>query len=151
MSGMVLIITNKDFIMQDLTLISERHQRYENNVPVMGMQFAKRALIIKNMDFCQFMKTTVSPADGFIVRMINMDAQDANGNYRDMMQPKLMEMVSDNINRIELKGVALKLMGVTCVDYSAYSISLHLINRKVVKCVLHMLDRGVDIEYLDIQ
>ena len=103
------------------------------------------------MDFCQFMKTTVSPADGFIVRMINMDAQDANGNYRDMMQPKLMEMVSDNINRIELKGVTLKLMGVTCVDYSAYSISLHLINRKVVKCVLHMLDRGVDIEYLDIQ
>ena len=101
MSGMVLIITNKDFIMQDLTLISERHQRYENNVPVMGMQFAKRALIIKNMDFCQFMKTTVSPADGFIVRMINMDAQDANGNYRDMMQPKLMEMVSDNINRID--------------------------------------------------
>ena len=45
MSVMVLIITNKDFIMQDLTLISERHQRYENNVPVMGMQFAKRALI----------------------------------------------------------------------------------------------------------
>lgn len=35
--------------MQDLTLISKRHQRYERGVPVMGMQHCGRALIIKTL------------------------------------------------------------------------------------------------------
>lgn len=51
---------------------------------------------------------------------------------------------------MELRGVTLRVMGAVA-DYSDYSITLHLVNRNVVKCVLHMLDRGVDIEYLDIQ
>lgn len=138
--------------MQDLSLISKRHQRYENGVSTMGMQYCGRALIIKNADFTKLMNgAPVSPSEGFLVRMFNYDVRDANGNYQEMMQPKLMELVSDTVNKIELRGVALKLRGVTGADFTDYSITLHLVNRKVAKCVLHMLDRGIDIEYLDIQ
>ena len=138
--------------MNNLTLISKRHQRYENGVPVMGMQYCGRALIIENADFRKLMNgAPVSPSDGFLVRMFNIDVRDENGNYQPMMQPKLMELISDNMNKVELKGIALELMGVIGADFRDYSISLHLVNRRVVKCVLHMLDRGIDIEYLDIQ
>lgn len=138
--------------MQDLTLISKRHQRYERGVPVMGIQYCGRAIVIKNTDFRQLMRgAQVSPTEGFLVRMINTDMRDLNGNYQEMMRPKLMTLVSDTTNKIELNGVALKIMGTSAVDFSDYAITLHLINRKVAKCVLHMLDRGIDIEYLDIQ
>jgi len=131
--------------MRDLSLISKRHQRYENGVPVMGMQYCGRALIIQNADFRQLMNgAPVSPSEGFIVRMINTDVS------QDMMQPKLMQLVSDTGNKMELRGVTLRVMGAVA-DYSDYSITLNLVNRNVVKFVLHMLDRGVDIEYLDIQ
>ena len=85
------------------------------------------------------------------MRMINTDVRDAKGDYQEMMQPKLMTLVSDIANKIELKGVALTMMGVKAVDFSDYSITLHLVNRMVAKCILHILDRGIDIEYLDIQ
>ena len=138
--------------MQDLTLISQKHQRYENGIPVMGMQQCGRALIIKNSDFRQLMKgAPVTPSEGFLVRLFNTDVRDAQGNYQEMMMPKLMALVSDTTNKIELKGVVLKLMGINGRDYSDYAITLHLVNRNVVKCVLHMLDRGIDIEYLDIE
>ncbi len=68
-----------------------------------------------------------------------------------MMQPKLMTLVSDTTNKIELKGVALTRMGIKTVDFCDYSITLHVVNPMVTKCVRHMLDRGIDIEYLDIQ
>lgn len=118
----------------------------------MGMQHCGRALIIKNSDFRELMKgAPVTPTEGFLVRMINTDVRDAMGNYQEMMQPQLMTLVSDTTNKIELKGVALTMMGIKTVDFSDYSITLHLVNRMVAKCVLHMLDRGIDIEYLDIQ
>ncbi len=136
--------------MRDLSLISKRHQRYENGVPVKDMQYCGRALIIQNADFRQMMDgMPVSPTEGFVVRMINTDVRDVNGNYLEMMQPKLMKLVSDTGYKMELRGVTLRFMD-TVADYSDYSITLHLVNRNVVKCVLHILDRGIDLEY-DIQ
>ena len=58
-----------------------------------------------------------------------------------------MEMVADRGNTIELRGVQLKAMGVVAFDNKDYGITLHLKNRQVVKCVLHLYDREVDIEY----
>lgn len=136
--------------MRDLVLKSHRHQRYEQSAPVMGNQFCRRTLIVKNVDFRQLMNVdSVSPTEGFVVRLINEDVRDEHGNYMDMMQPKFMSIASDTIDKIELKGVAFSLMGVNTMDFSDYAITLHLVNRKVVKFVLHLLDRGVDIEYLD--
>ena len=129
--------------MRDLTLISSRHQRYEQCVPVRGVQYCKRAIIIKNQDFRELIDIPdyLLDVEGFVVKMYNMDAGDSNGYYPEMMSPKLMQMVSDKTDKIELRGVPL-------LNFSDYAITLHLINRKVDRCVLHMLDR--DIEYMDI-
>lgn len=134
--------------MKDLSLISKRHQRYEHGMPLKGMQYCGRAIIIKNSDFRELMKgAPVTPTEGFLVRMINIDTRDSKGNYLEMMQPKLMTLTSETIDEIELRGVALTLMGITAIDFSDYSITLHIANHEVTKCVLHMLDRGIDIEY----
>ena len=45
-----------------------------------------------------------------------------------------------------LKDV-LKTMGIVAYDNKDYGMTLHLKNKNVVKCVLHLYDRGVDIEY----
>jgi len=131
--------------MRDLTLISSRHQRYEQGVPVRGVQYCKRAIIIKNQDFRELIDIPdyLLDVEGFVVKMYNMDAGDSNGYYPEMMSPKLMQLVSDEIDKIELRGVPL-------LNFSDYAITLHLINRKVDMCVLHMLDRDIDIEYMDI-
>ena len=63
------------------------------------------------------------------------------------MQPKLMEMEADMGDKILLRGITLKTQGIVALDNKDYGITLHLKNRNVIKCVLHMYDRGVDIEY----
>ena len=138
--------------MKDLTLISKRHQRYEKGFPVMEIQHCGRAFIIKNSNFVELMNgAPVSPSEGFLVRLINTDNRDANGNYLEMMQPKLMEVVSRDINKIELRGVKMEIMDVIGADFSNYSMTLYLVSNKVEKCVFHLLDRHIDIEYLDIE
>ena len=118
----------------------------------MGLQHGERILAITKSDFRKLMKgAPVIPDKGYLVRMLNADIKDANGNYQEMMQPKLMQLVSDTVNKIELRGVTLKIMGVTGINFNDYAITLHLVNQKVTKCILHMLDRNIDIEYLDIQ
>ena len=85
----------------------------------------------------------VTPKEGFLVTMYNMDTPTPT----PQMQHKLMEMVADTGDKILLRGVTLKAMGAVAYDNKDYGITLHLENRRVVKCVLHMYDRDIDIEY----
>lgn len=130
--------------MVDLVLKSTHHQRYQNGIPVMGSQYCNRTIKIENKVFKEmFNGLDVSPKEGFLVTMWNMDMPAPT----QQMQPKLMEMVADRGNTIELRGVQLKAMGVVAFDNKDYGITLHLKNRQVVKCVLHLYDREIDIEY----
>ena len=130
--------------MQDLVLKSTHHQRYQNGIPVMGSQYCNRTIKIENKEFkTMFNGLDVTPQKGFLITMWNMDLP----TPMQHMQPKLMEMVADMGDKILLHGVTLKAMGVVTFDNKDYGITLHLKNRNVVKCVLHLLDRGVDIEY----
>ena len=130
--------------MQDLVLKSTHHQRYQNGIPVMGSQYCNRTIKIENKVFKDmFNGLDVNPKEGFLVTMWNMDTLTPT----HQMQPKLMEMEADLGNKILLRGVTLKAMGVVAFDNKDYGMTLHLKNRNVVKCVLHLLDRGVDIEY----
>lgn len=134
--------------MVDLVLISSRHQRYENGYPVMGRQYCKRAIKIENKEFSSmFNGLSVTPKNGFLVTMWNMDGL----TPAQQMQPKLMELESDTGNKIKLRGVALEAMGVVAYDNRDYGITLYLKDRNVEKCVLHMYDRGIDIEYDQLQ
>ena len=85
----------------------------------------------------------VSPKQGFLVTMWNMDMP----NPTPQMQPKLMEMVTNTDDKILLRGITLKAMGIVAYDNKDYGMTLHLKNRNIVKCILHMYDRGIDIEY----
>lgn len=130
--------------MQDLVLNSTHHQRYQNGVPVMGDQCCNRTIKIENKVFKDmFNGLDVTPEKGFLVTMWNMDLP----TPMQHMQPKLMEMVTDTGNKILLRGIILNARGLTTLDYSNYGITLYLKNRNVVKCVLHLLDRGVNIQY----
>lgn len=130
--------------MVDLVLKSTHHQRYQNGVPVMGSQYCDRTIKIENKVFKEmFNGLEVTPKEGFLVTMWNMDTL----TPIQQMQPKLMEMVADMGDKILLRGVTLKTNGIVAFDNKDYGMTLHLRNRNVVKCVLHMYDRGVDIEY----
>ena len=130
--------------MVDLVLKSTHHQRYQNGMPVMGSQYCNRTIKIENKVFKEmFNGLEVTPKDGFLVTMWNMDTL----TPIQQMQPKLMEMVADMGDKILLRGVTLKTNGIIAFDNKDYGMTLHLRNRNVVKCVLHMYDRGVDIEY----
>ena len=127
--------------MVDLVLKSTHHQ---NGVPVMGAQYCNRTIKIENKVFKEmFNGLEVTPKDGFLVTMWNMDTL----TPVQQMQPKLMEMVADMGDKILLRGVTLKTNGIVAFDNKDYGMTLHLRNRNVVKCVLHIYDRGVDIEY----
>lgn len=130
--------------MVDLVLKSTHHQRYQNGVPVMGAQYCHRTIKIENKVFKEmFNGLDVIPQEGFLVTMWNMDVE----SPMQHMQPKLMEMMFDTGDTIMLRGVQLQAMGVVAYDNRDYGMTLNLKNRNVVKCVLHMYDRGVDIEY----
>ena len=137
--------------MQNLILMSRCHQRYEDGKPVLGEQFCGRAIKIENKNFSELFKgLPVTPQNGFLVTMYNMDTPNFDGTYNHMMQPKLMELVADTGNEMLLKGVALTAMGNVVMDYSDYGLTLTLENRKVVGFTLHLYDRNVDIEYTDL-
>ena len=130
--------------MLDLILNSTHHQRYQNGIPVMGDQFCNRMIKIENKDFStMFDGLDVTPKQGFLVTMWNMDTLTPTQH----MQPKVMEMVADTGDKILLRGIELKSMGRVLYDNNDYGISLYTPNRQVEKCVLHLYDRGVDIEY----
>lgn len=114
----------------------------------MGNQFCNRTIKIENIEFkTVFNGLDVTPQKGFLVTMWNMDTPTPT----PQMQPKLMEMETDTGNKILLRGVTIKIQGVTAFDNKDYGITLHLKNRKVEKCVLHMYDRNTYIEYSGIQ
>lgn len=130
--------------MVDLVLKSTHHQRYQNGIPVMGNQYCNRIIKIENKIFKDmFDGLDVSPKEGFFVTMWNTDMPTPIQH----MEPKLMEMVADMGDKILLRGIVLKAMGSVVFNFNKYGITLHLKDRIVVKCVLHLYDRDVDIEY----
>lgn len=122
---------------------STQHQRFQSGKPVMGLQVCRRTVILKkNTHGCCGYQ--LQPGDGYIVRMINDDIQ------RDQMAPKPMRVVSRSPTKVELRGyvtVAQTPFGWQPFDLSDYSLSVYLTNGVVTRCVLHMTDRNVDIEY----
>lgn len=128
----------------DLLLKSTHHQRYQNGIPVMGSQYCNRQIKIEHKIFKDmFNGLDVNSKEGFLISMWNTDVEPPTQH----MQPKLMEMMFDTGDTIMLRGVQLQAMGVVAYDNRDYGMTLYLRNRNVVKCVLHMYDRGVDIEY----
>ena len=130
-------------VMEPFVFISDCHQRYENGSEVMGLQQCVRTVSVeKNTNGCRGYK--LNPGDGYIVKVFNDDLGKPN------MSDKPMRIVRKTADKIELRGFPIEAQtpfGWQEVDYSDYGFTVYYSNGKVSKCVLHMFDRNVDLEY----
>ena len=139
--------------MQDLILPSYRHLRFEKGILVHEEKCIRRTIYVKNQNFsAMFGGQVVNHQEGLIVVIYDTRFEREDNIYPMVMQPKMMRIISDTPNKIELDGICLKLTNLAIVanDSSNYSMTLWLANRNVVKATLHIKDRGIEIEYIDI-
>lgn len=129
---------------QPFTFRSNCHQRYENDNPVMGLQECIRtASLVKNTDGCPGYK--LEPGVGYIVKIYNDDLGKPN------MSDKPMKVVTKSADMVELRGFPIEArspFGWQEVDYSDYGFVVYYKNGQVEKCVLHMYDRNIRLEYM---
>lgn len=138
------ISSNKtDDIFAPFIFESNQHQRYENGIPVQGLQVCPRTIKVeKNTNGCSGYQ--LKNGDGYIVRMINGDTG------CPQMSPKPMRVVQSSPAEVVLRGYLVSAQtpfGYQDIDMGDYGLTVSLEEGKVVKCVLHMYDRNVDIEY----
>ena len=130
--------------LQPFVFKSNHHQRYEDGKPVMGLQNCLRTVRVeKNENGCSGYQLT--PGVGYIVKVFNGDLGKPN------MADKPMKVVSADNEKIELRGYVVKAMtpfGWMDHDLSDYGFTVHYKNNTIEKCVLHMIDRNTNIEYL---
>lgn len=122
---------------------SDCHQRYENGVPKMGLQKCFRTISVeKNTNGCNGYR--LEPGIGYIVKVFNDDLGMPN------MSDKPMKVVRKTENSVELRGFPIEAMspfGWQEVDYSVYGFVVYYEHGEVRKCILHMYDRNIQIEY----
>lgn len=129
---------------QPFTFQSNCHQRYENGRPVQGLQDCLRTVsVVKNTNGCPGYR--LQPGIGYIVKIYNDDLGKPN------MSDKPMKVVRKTADMLELRGFPIEAQtpfGWQEVDYRDYGFIVHYKEEKVDKCVLHMYDRNVRIEYM---
>jgi hypothetical protein len=122
---------------------SNCHQRYQDGVEVMGLQQCLRTVSVeKNTNGCPGYK--LNPGDGYIVKIYNDDLGKPN------MSDKPMRIIDKTSSKAELRGFPIDAQtpfGWQEVDYRDYGLTIYYNNGLVSKCVLHMFDRKVDLEY----
>ncbi len=111
---------------------SADHIRYENGVVVSGPHGgAPRAIKVES---------NISGGKGFTVTIYNTDEQ-----YVVQMTPKQMEIIKQDRNQIILRGFGSDFFGGSFTDYG---LTINYIDDEIDNCILHLLDRNVDIKYL---
>jgi tetratricopeptide (TPR) repeat protein len=112
---------------------SSDHLRYENGLHVSGPHGgAPRAIKVE---------ANIIGNVGYSVTMFNTDG----GRSVVQMAPKQMKLIRADSEKIQLKGFGRDQMGASFDDYG---LTIFHNDGNIEKCVLHMYDRGVDIEYL---
>jgi hypothetical protein len=116
---------------------SSDHLRYENGIHVSGPHGgAGRAVKVE---------PNINGGEGVSVTMYNLDGNHPVWQNNVQMAPKQMKVIDSNDNKIVLRGYGQDAMG---ASFSDYGLTINLKNGELVNCILHMHDRGVDIEYL---
>lgn len=117
----------------DFVFHSSDHLRYENGKHVSGPHGgAPRAIKVE---------ANISGNEGYTVTIFNTDG----GQTVVQMAPKQMRLQQTDSEKIILKGYGCDAFGASFADYG---LTIYHNNGDIEKCVLHMYDRGVDIEYL---
>lgn len=135
----------------NFTFTSSDHLRYENKILVSGPHGgARRAIKVEpNINGCE--GYDVENGDGYIVTTFNLDGVHPVWQNNVQMSPKPMRVIENSEKLIILRGFPTRAMspfGWIDFDGQDYGLSIHLDNGTITKCVLHMHDRNVDLEYL---
>lgn len=130
---------------------SSDHIRYQNGIHVAGPHGgARRAVKVEpNANGCE--GYNIQGGDGYIVTIYNLDGPHPLWQNNVQMNPKPMRIVSRVQDRIILRGYTVQAMSpFGWIDFEGqnYGMTIILKDDEVEKCVLHMHDREVDIEYM---
>ena len=116
---------------------SSDHLRYENGVHVSGPHGGARRLVK--------VEPNINGSSGYSVSMYNLDGNHPIWQNNIQMAHKQMKVLEETVDKIVLRGYGQDQMGGLFADYG---LTIVFENEKVVKCILHLHDRAVDIEYL---
>lgn len=116
---------------------SPDHLRYENGRHDSGPHGgARRAVKVE---------PNINGGEGYTVTMYNLDGNHPVWQNNVQMAPKQMKIVSQDSSKVVLRGYGYDMMGASFADYG---LTIHYNDGEISKCILHMHDRNVDIEYL---
>lgn len=119
--------------LSDFFFKSSDHLRYQNGKHVSGPHGeAPRAIKVED---------NISGNEGYIVTMFNING----GQAVVQMAPKQMKLIESDNQKTILRGFGIDAMGSSFADYG---LTIFHNNGSIEKCILHMYERGVDIEYL---
>lgn len=116
--------------------ISNDHIRFQNGVDVSGHNYGcNRTLIFQK---------NISGKDGYSVSIKINDACHPLWGDNYAMAPKQMKPIFVNNKIVKLQGFGCDIRG---ASFSDYAMSIHHNGSEILKCTLHMINRGVEIEY----
>lgn len=130
---------------------SPDHLRYQNGRHVSGPHGgAGRAIKVEpNTNGCDGYNIRIG--DGYILTIYNLDGNHPLWQNNVQMTPKPMRIVSQTPEKIVLRGYQVQAKAAFgWVDFNGadYGMTVLMKDGEVEKCILHMHDRNVDIEYL---
>ncbi len=127
-----------------ITFSSNTHQRYENGMPTRGEQNGcHRDIVIEK---------NISGNIGYSVSVKNPDAIPGSWGATPM-GTKPMKIISTGKDKVELRGYGYDTtavsMGVPMSDatFENYGMTIHHNGSEVTKCIIHLIERNVDIDY----
>lgn len=127
----------------DFTFKSSDHIRYQNGIHVAGPHgSANRAIKVE---------PNIEGKEGYTVTIFNLDGIHPYWGDNIQMSPKQMKIIENSAHKIVLRGYGAdpRAMGHPDGLFSNYGISIYYnYDNEIEKIVLHLHDRGVDIEYL---
>jgi hypothetical protein len=121
----------------DFVFASSDHIRYENGQHVAGPHGgAGRAIKVE---------PNRNEPGSVLVTMYNLDGNHPVWQNNVQMAPKKMKAIEETTEKLVLRGYGHDMMG---SPFSDYGLTIKKADGKLDKCILHMHDRHVDIEYL---
>lgn len=130
---------------------SSDHIRYECGQHVSGPHGGARRVIQleTNVSGCQ--GYDIVPGDGYIITIYNEDGLHPLWRSNVQVSPKPMRILTQTINKVVLRGYPVRAV-TPCgwVDFPGEDYGLTVLYDKgnIIKCILHIHNRHIDIEYL---
>lgn len=128
--------------LSDIYFESSDHIRYKDGVQVSGPHGgARRAIKVE---------PNIQGKEGYSVTAFNLDGNHPLWGNNVQMAPKQMKVINSDSQKTILRGWGEDPMAMGHPDgsYANYGITIFHPQNEIEKIVLHLHDRGVDIEYL---